>query len=429
MGRLPPNSINLNVRGLSQSATIAINDRSNALRAEGRTIFKLGLGQSPFPVPRPVVEALRANAHQKDYLPVKGLPQLRQAIAAHYSELAKVERTAEDVMIGPGSKELMFLLQLVFYGDLVIPSPSWVSYAPQAQIIGRRVRYVQTHRDDGWCLRADRFAELFGEDPERPTLVILNYPNNPTGYTYELDELKQLASVAREHGVLLLSDEIYGQLHHQGAHQSIAQFYPEGTIISSGLSKWCGAGGWRLGTFIFPAELRWLLDAMAVAASETFTSTAAPIQWAAVAAYQPDPEIKTYLTNSRRILRALGRWLAGRLRQVGVLCADPDGAFYAFVDFSNLRPQLALRGVTDSASLCNLLLDQAGVAMLPGADFGRPPEELTLRLAYVDFEGQQALDAVEALDPDAELSEAFLRQYCGRVLEAIDRVADWVERG
>jgi aspartate aminotransferase len=102
-------------------------------------------------------------------------------------------------------------------------------------------------------------------------LVVLNYPSNPTGQTYDAAQLEELATVARRYRLVVLSDEIYGELDHRGQHRSIAEFYPEGTIVSSGLSKWAGAGGWRLGTFLFPSTLRWLQDAMAVAASETFT--------------------------------------------------------------------------------------------------------------------------------------------------------------
>jgi aspartate aminotransferase len=129
-------------------------------------------------------------------------------------------------------------------------------------------------------------AVLAKEDPGRPRIVILNYPSNPTGTTYQTGRLKLLGKVARQHRVILLSDEIYGELHYQGRHVSVARFYPEGTIISSGLSKWCGAGGWRLGTFTFPPSLNWLLEAMAAVASETYTSTSTPVQYSAVRAFR-----------------------------------------------------------------------------------------------------------------------------------------------
>ena len=116
--------LNLNVRGLPISATLGINEQSNRLLAEGKQVFKLGLGQSPFPVPASIVSELQANAHQKDYLPVKGLPALCDAVAGYYRRTQELSFKSENILIGPGSKELMFLLQLVYYGDLVIPTPS-----------------------------------------------------------------------------------------------------------------------------------------------------------------------------------------------------------------------------------------------------------------------------------------------------------------
>ncbi len=426
--RPPDRHLNLNVRGLSQSATLAINERSSALRRDGRVVYKLGLGQSPFPVPQPVVEALKTHAHEKDYLAVRGLPELRAAVADYHQRGEGVPWAAEDVLIGPGSKELMFLLQLVYYGDLVIPTPSWVSYAPQAQIIGRQIRWVSTSASDDWRLLPDQLEVLCRDDPDRPRIVILNYPSNPTGDSYTTDELKELARVARRFRVVLLSDEIYGPLHHRGQHVSIARYYPEGTIISSGLSKWCGAGGWRLGTFTFPSTLRWLLDAMAVVASETFTATSTPIQWAAVRAFEGGEEIQDYLTQSRRILRALGKHIWQRLRDGDVACSPPIGAFYLFPDFAPMRAELAARGINDSRELCERLLADTGVAILPGADFGRPDEELTARLAYVNFDGLKALEAARRVPSKTALNDQFLARHCADTLAAVDKLRQWLAR-
>lgn len=424
--RQPPDvHLNLNVRGMPASSTVSINERCNRLRSEGRDVIKLGLGQSPFPVPEPVVEALRRHAPQKDYLPVKGLSELREAVAAYHTREDGVERSGDDVLIGPGSKELMFLLQLVFYGDLVIPTPAWVSYAPQARIIGRQVRLLSTRAEDDWRLGPEGLEALCQEDSGRPRIVILNYPSNPTGGTYRLDELRALARVAAKHRVLLLSDEIYGELHHKGQHVSIARFYPEGTIISSGLSKWCGAGGWRLGTFLFPPRMRWLLDAMAAAASETFTSTSAPIQYAAVTAFERDAVIEEYLSRSRRVLGSLGRWCHKRLTDAGIVCVKPAGAFYLFPDFTPLRERLAARGIQTNRQLTERLLEETGVAILPGTDFGRPETELTARMAYVDFDGAAALQAVGSLPREVAPDASFLLRYTPRMTAALDRIVEW----
>jgi len=420
-------NLNLNVRGLPQSATLAINEKSNELKKQGRKVYKLGLGQSPFPVPQPVVDELKVNAHQKEYLPVKGLPQLREAVAEYHSRMQGINATAENVLIGPGSKELMFLLQYVYYGDLVIPTPSWVSYAPQAQIIGRHVRWVRTQRENKWRLTAEELEKHCNHDLEKPRIVILNYPSNPTGASYSEDELKAIAEVAKNHKIILLSDEIYGEIHHQGKHVSISRFYPEGTIISGGLSKWCGAGGWRLGTFTFPSTLNWLLDSMAVMASETFTSTCAPIQYAAVRAFKRGNEIEEYLWRSRWILEKLAMKISDKLNENGIYTPNPEGAFYCFPDFSDLRYLLEKKGIKTSSDLCTKLLDDTGVALLPGEAFGRPAEELTARIAYVDFDGVKTMSAALHLKNKEDINEEFIRVHCGDMIKAIELICDWVK--
>jgi aspartate aminotransferase len=429
MGKVSRNhmavNLNLNVRGLEQSSTLAINERSHQLILEGRTIHKFGLGQSPFPVPEPVVEALRRNAHQKDYLPVKGLLALREAITGFNYRHQRIQSTPDDILIGPGSKELIFILQLVYYGDLIIPTPSWVSYFPQARIIGRHVHWVPTSAQDGYRLSAEKLDLICRTDPNRPRVVILNYPSNPTGCTYPTDKLKQLAAVARKYGVVLVSDEIYGMIHHQGQHVSIARFYPEGTIISSGLSKWCGAGGWRLGTFTFPKELRWLHNAMAIVASETYTSTSAPIQHAAVTAFEGSAFIDDYLDKSRRVLRYLAKIIRQKLTAAHIDVPAPNGGFYLFPNFSHYREKLASKGILTSVELCEHLLEDTGVALLPGIDFGHQPEELLARMAYVDFNGQAVLEKVESEYADKKLTEDFIRMSCPSIWEGTNKLISW----
>ncbi len=422
----PEMNLNLNVRRLGQSATLAINERCAQLRREGHEIYRFGLGQSPFPVPDCVVQELRSHAHEKDYLAVKGLRELRDAVADFHRRRDGIDCDGDDVMVGPGSKELMFILQLVYYGELVIPTPSWVSYAPQAHIIGRTIHWVQTRFEDSWRITPAQLEALCEADPKRPRLLILNYPDNPSGESYESDELKALAKVARRYKVLILSDEIYGEVHHRGQHVSMARYYPEGTIVSSGLSKWCGAGGWRLGTFTFPRALHWLLDAMAVVASETYTSTSAPIKYAAVRAFEGGLEIERYLSQSRRILRTLGKALYQRIDKSGARIARPRGGFYLFPDLTPFAESLRERGIQTSRQLCERLLEETGVAMLPGSDFGRPDDEFTTRMAFVDFDGARALVAAEEVPADARLDQAFLTTHCGRVLKGVDLFCEWL---
>ena len=420
--------LNRNVRGLKPSPTLAINERSNALRGKGRDIYKLGLGQSPFPVPPEVVEALKAHAQEKDYLPVKGLAALREAVAAYHRRVDGSDCEGDDVLIGPGSKELIFLLQLVFDATLVLPSPSWVTYAPQAAILGKAFHWIPTNADDGWRLQPETLDRLGRDHPGASFFILLNYPCNPTGQTYSTNHLQALTDAARRHGMIFLSDEIYGAVHHDGAHASIATCYPEGTIVTAGLSKWCGAGGWRLGTSLFARPLRPLLDAVAAVASETFTAVSAPIQYAAVRAFEGGLAIDRYLHQSQRILGALGRHCAHRLHEAGTWVDLPEGAFYLFPDLTPLAASLHARGIHTSETLCEHLLDDTGVAILPGSAFGRPSDELTVRLAYVNFDGEKALAAAADMPGSRTLDDDFLKTYCGRTVEGIERMCGWLAR-
>lgn len=423
----PHAHLNLNVRGLKPSATIAINDRSQALQAEGRTVIRLGLGQSPFPVPECVVAALREHAHEKDYLPAKGLPALRQAVADYLARSQGLTFSPDNVLIGPGSKELLFLVQLTYYGDLVIPAPSWVSYAPQARILGRQLTWLPTDPTSGLGVTPERLEAACRDDPERGRLLILNYPGNPTGTSYGPSQLQEIAEVARRYRILLLSDEIYGELTFNGEHESIARYYPEGTIVSGGLSKWCGAGGWRIGAFAFPDGLARLADNMAAVASETFTSVSAPIQYAAVRAYQGGADIDDYLARSRAVLAGLLGYGYRALQKAGAEVCEPRGGFYLFPDFEAYRTPLGQAGITDAAALCERLLEDTGVACLPGSEFGMAPERLTLRLALVDFDGAAALANVPTGRTGYQADVGFLRRYCEPTVRGIDAVGQWLE--
>lgn len=418
-----PNLRNLHpfLKHAGQSATVAINDESLRMIAEGKRVHKFGLGQSPFPVPARVIEALRTHAHQKDYLPTAGLPALREMVAAYTERTLGVRRSAEDVLIGPGSKELIFLIQLAFDATLVLPAPSWVSYDPQARLIGHGVEWVHPEGKTPRLCAASFRKHLQGATPG-PRLLILNYPNNPTGLTYTAEELTDIATVAREYGVLILADEIYGELHHEGAHHSIASEYPEGAIVSNGLSKWCGAGGWRLGTCVFPPELSELRRAVAAAGSETFTSVSAPIQYAAVTAFEEHPDTTDYIKRSRQIVKALGNYCASALRGAGAQCPSPEGGFYLFPRFDGLAEGLRSHGIQTAPALTARALADVGTAFLPGSCFGFSPETLAARLAYVDFDGSRALEAA-----NGELDRNWLATYCPSVIDGIDGLASWLQ--
>ncbi|MGI9282288.1 MAG: pyridoxal phosphate-dependent aminotransferase [Endozoicomonas sp.] len=409
------------VRSLKPSATLKINEDSNQLIAQGKPVIKLGLGQSPFPVPEVVVESLQAAAREKDYLPVRGLQSLRATVADYYKRRTGLGFSSDSVLIGPGSKELLFNLQMACQSDLLIPAPSWVSYAPQAHLLGRRVSYLQVSAENRWQIQPEQLDQYCQSNPAKTRLLILNYPSNPTGCSYDAASFEKLAEVARKHKLIIVADEIYAETTFSGQFQSLAEFYPEGTVISSGLSKWCGAGGWRLGLMVFPDELRPLQDAMAVIASETFTSISAPTQYAAITAFTPSSAIDAYLDASRKVLEEISTYMVSRLRDCQLEMEAPEGGFYLFVSFQNWREGLSRSGIETDEVLCERILDEAGIAMLPGSDFGMEPDQLYTRMAYVDFDGARALSAI-----GTGISDNFMEEYCPRLVRACDALSEWL---
>ena len=175
---------------------------------------------------------------------MQGLSELRDAIAKYTTNKKNYSYNSNQVIVGPGSKELMFLLHVLFDGDIILPAPSWVSYEPQSIILKKNYSFLDTSYDSSWKINSDQLEKKCSEI-EGLKLLILNYPGNPTGLSYSGSELQSIANVCKKNNTLILSDEIYSRLHHKNHHRSISKYFPEGTIITSGLSKWCGAGGWR----------------------------------------------------------------------------------------------------------------------------------------------------------------------------------------
>ncbi len=240
------------IKNLELSATLKINEISRNLEKDGNEIIKFGFGQSPFQVPDKIIEELKKNASQKSYLPVQGLSELREAIAIYESKKKNKNYKFNQVIVGPGSKELMFLLHLSFDGEIILPSPSWVSYRPQSLIADNKLHWVETSAENNWYPNPEDIEKLILNNKKKKFLIILNSPNNPSGQVCK--NFKALSNVIKKYEVIVLADEIYSELTFDGNYDSIANYCPENVIISNGLSKWCGAGGWRLGYFIIPEK-------------------------------------------------------------------------------------------------------------------------------------------------------------------------------
>lgn len=392
-------------RDLEPSATLAINETVSRMWQDGEVVYHLGFGESRFPVHPLLIAALNEHARAKSYLPARGLPQLLGAVAGYYSRHLGIAFEPAQVVVGPGSKALIYAIQMALSAELYLPSPSWVSYAPQARMLGKRVRYIPSRVEDDYALDLGVFEKLLESSQTEQRLLIINSPNNPTGGMLSTTELEALAEFCRRHNVIVLSDEIYFRVHGDQAHQSIAEFYPEGTLVLGGLSKHLSIGGWRLGVALFPktAGGRDLSRAVVAIASETWSAVAAPVQHAGVVAYEGNETIEEYTETCNAIHHARTRHLRDGLVQLGIRCTPADGAFYVTANFDRWQRSLADCGIRTSDDLAVDLLNKFNIATLPCSAFGLPPETLSLRLtsSYLDMEKDSDGDRVLSLYADS----------------------------
>jgi len=399
------------INQLRPSATLAINEESNRLKRSGKKVYKFGFGQSPFPVPDSIVSALKNNANKNTYLPMQGLEELRSAIANYLNKNNNNNFKSEDIIIGPGTKELMFLTQIAFQGEVLLPAPSWVSYQPQALIAKNKVHWIQTTDSSNWFPTAEQLENKIKNIKNKNLLLFINSPNNPSGTVCK--NLQEIAEVAKKYRLIILSDEIYSQLTFDSQYKSISNFYPEGTIVSTGLSKWCGAGGWRLGFFAIPDQLKVLKNSLKILSSESFTSVSAPIQYAAIEAYKGDHSV--YLNTVRKILSFAGNYVYENLKSNVINVTKPEGGFYLFPEFMNAK-------FSSSSEMCKDILNKTGVALLPGSDFGLDNNKMVVRLSYTDFDGSNFLKNTLG---SKNLDKADLEKYAPNIVEGVIRLKKW----
>jgi aspartate/methionine/tyrosine aminotransferase len=417
-------ALNPLVLGVKESATLAINLKALQMRREGREVFHFGFGQSPFPVPDSIQEALRRNADKKDYLPTRGLPELCEAVARFYRQEFGYNFSGKDVCIGPGSKELIFQTIYLMEGPLLVPAPSWVSYGPQAALRGKEIVPIPTQRDNGYRLQAEELDRACHRLGQCQKLLILNNPNNPTGAFYRRNEIEELAEICRAYQVLVISDEIYAMINHTAReHSSMAHFYPEGTIVTGGLSKSFAAGGYRLGVMLVPEDLSLVLEALQSVISETFSAVSAPIQYAALEAYGNFEAVRPFILKTCEIHRYACEYLYRRFVKMGLNCPPPEGAFYLFPDFQNQRAALRKQGVLTGRRSCDMLLEKAHVAVLPGSDFYLAATELGVRVAGVDYDGKAALEAWPGFQ---QMTDDLAVAMFPRLIGGCDRLEDFL---
>jgi len=401
------------IKNLKPSSTLKINEICRQLEEKDEKIFKFGFGQSPFQVPIDIVKELKNNAHKNNYLSMQGLGELRNSIAKYTSTKKNYNYTPDNIIIGPGSKELMFLLNIMFDGEIILPVPSWVSYAPQA-IIGRnKFQMLQTKRENNWFPIGSEIEKIILKDKKKNYLLFLNSPNNPSGQICQ--NLKEISEIAKKYNLIILSDEIYSELSFNDNFESISSYCPEKTIISTGLSKWCGAGGWRLGYFVIPENLESIKNSLNVLASETFSAVSSPIQHAAIHAFEGDHS--AYIKSSREILKAVGNYVYKNLSSNKFLINPPQGGFY-------LMPEIITNKFKSSSEMCNIILKEIGIALLPGSDFGFDEKKMITRLSFTDFDGKYFMGEYEKKN---EIDDNLISQCAPKVVEGVNKLKKWSE--
>ncbi|MBV2154906.1 pyridoxal phosphate-dependent aminotransferase [Kitasatospora sp. SUK 42] len=408
------------------SATLAADEALARRRAAGEQVLIMASGEIGLTVHPELRARLAAAADQAAYGPVSGSPALRAA-AAGYWQRRGLDADPDLVVAGPGTKSLLFALIMAVGGDVVIPRPSWVTYAAQAELVGARAFHVPVLAGQGGVPDPDGLREevararAAGRDPRS---VVVTLPDNPTGNVASPDTVRRLAEAARELDLVIISDEIYCDLVFETDTPAVspAVIAPERTVVTTGLTKNLAVGGWRTGIARLPSgDLgRQLHSRLVAIASQIWSSPPAPVQVAAAYALDEPPEITARVAASRRLHGIVARAMAERFVKAGALLDPVVATCYLYPDFEPLREQLATaHGVHTGAELVGLLSERYGLGVLAGEAFGEDPGLLRLRAATSRLYGETAEQQDTALAAADPLGLPWVQAPLNRVEEVL----------
>jgi aspartate/methionine/tyrosine aminotransferase len=346
---------------LGTETAFEVLNKARALERQGRSIIHLEIGEPDFDTPANVVEAAVDALHKgwTHYGPSAGLPELRQAIAEEVSRTRGIKVSADEVVVVPGGKPIMFftILALIDEGDEVIyPNPGFPIYESMINYMGGKAVPIQLREERDFTLDVNELAGLI---TDRTKLIILNSPHNPTGGVMPRKDIEEVARIIGERNILVLSDEIYIHLLFEGEHFSIASVpgMQERTIILDGFSKTYAMTGWRIGYGVMRADLATHITRLM---TNSNSCTASFTQMAGIEALRGDQApVQRMCAEFKRRSEA---FVAGLNKIKGFSCRQPKGAFYVF-------PNITGTG-WKSKALADALLEQAGVAALSGTAFG-----------------------------------------------------------
>ncbi|WGL52039.1 pyridoxal phosphate-dependent aminotransferase [Nocardioides sp. BP30] len=366
------------IGAIAESATLKVDARAKALKAEGRPVIGFGAGEPDFPTPSYIVDAAVAAARDPKnhrYTPAGGLPELKSAIVAKTLRDSGYEITPSQVLVTNGGKQAVYesFATLLDPGDeVLLPAPYWTTYPECIQLAGGVAVEVFADETQEYKVTPEQLEEAL---TERTKVLLFVSPSNPTGSVYTADEIRAIGAWAVEKGLWVVTDEIYEHLLYDGVDTgSIATLCPElapYTIILNGVAKTYAMTGWRVGWMVGPADL---VKAATNLQSHATSNVANVSQRAAIAALEGDltavDEMKVAFDRRRRTIVSM-------LSEIdGVVCPTPQGAFYVFPSVKGL---LERTGIATSAELAEHILEKAEVAVVPGEAFGAPGY---LRLSY-----------------------------------------------
>jgi aspartate/methionine/tyrosine aminotransferase len=402
------------------SATLAANEDIERRRRAGERVLHLAFGEAGLPVHPALRDKLAAASERNGYGPVAGASGLRDAAAGYWTRRGLVT-DPELIVCGPGSKSLLYGLILAIGGDIVLPMPSWVSYAAQADLVGSRPILVPAPPGEGGVPDPDLVAAAVRNaraDGRTVSSVLVTLPDNPTGRLARPETVRRLAEVARELDLTIISDEIYRDLMHDPAvpYTSPADVAPERTVITTGLSKSLALGGWRIGVARLPEGAHALHRQLLAVASEIWSAPAAPVQEAAVYAFGDPPELTDRIERSRRLHGTVARAVHERFAEIGASVPVPQGGFYLYPDLSHLR-------LGGSAEITKILLEEHGIGVLPGHAFGDDPSAARVRVAVSLLYGETTEERLTALTSPDPLGLPWIAANLDYLSEGLSRLA------
>jgi aspartate aminotransferase len=354
--------------------------------------YGFAFGQSPFPVPKPVQNALINNADKGKYAGVPGIQELREVISQYVKRNFGVDADPRRVYVGPGTKELIFNLLEILHGTVILPTPAWLGYLPQIRFLKKN--YHMLHVRKNGKITPNDLEHLTLRLHDRQKILILNNPNNPTGLVYSQLELEEIADVCRKHEIIVISDEIYALTTYDiNKFVSMGKVYPEGTFVTNGLSKSHAAGGYRLGYVIFPLYTSELKQQFKKILATEYTATSTPIQHAAIAGFQESREMDEYFEITRRIHQIMGDYTYRTLNGIeGVKTTKPEATFYLLANFNSYSDYFLENKISTSQKFSESLIRHPYHTALVGGDsLVLERTDFSARIAFVDYDGKKAM--------------------------------------